>query len=148
MTAELAGIVKRLDGMTVLAGHSFQHFNVDDKDVEMVYPLLMARLRFMRVGPCFPSPDYSPGTSEDEAEALASIENDNFNNSADPAMCNGRVYIYPEIETLSPDTLQQVLQVFTAAGEPCSTSGTWCNPFIRQMPLDFLRGSTHDGVAA
>ncbi|KAK3239490.1 hypothetical protein CYMTET_50582 [Cymbomonas tetramitiformis] len=51
-----------------------------------------------------PSPDYSPGTSEDEAEASSSIETDNFNNSADPVMCNGRVCIYPAIETLSPDT--------------------------------------------
>ncbi|KAK3264868.1 hypothetical protein CYMTET_26417 [Cymbomonas tetramitiformis] len=69
-----------------------------------------------------PSPDYSPGTSEDEAEASASFGTDNFTNSADPITCNGRVCIYPAIKTLSPDTLQQVLQVLTAAGEPCSAS--------------------------
>ncbi|KAK3273851.1 hypothetical protein CYMTET_17939 [Cymbomonas tetramitiformis] len=71
-----------------------------------------------------PPPDYSPGTlDEGEAEASASIETDNFNNSPDPVMCNGRVCIYPAIETRIPDTLRQVLQVFTAAGGPCSTSG-------------------------
>ncbi|KAK3243714.1 hypothetical protein CYMTET_46646 [Cymbomonas tetramitiformis] len=62
-------------------------------------------------------------TSADEADASTSLETDNFNDSADPVMYNGRVCIYPAIETLSPDTLQHVLRVFTAAGGPHSASG-------------------------
>ncbi|KAK3246842.1 hypothetical protein CYMTET_43637 [Cymbomonas tetramitiformis] len=60
-----------------------------------------------------------------ELTPQASIETEDFNISADPVMCrNGRVCIYPVIETLSPDTLHhQLLQVFTTAGEPCSASG-------------------------
>ncbi|KAK3248166.1 hypothetical protein CYMTET_42360 [Cymbomonas tetramitiformis] len=74
-----------------------------------------------------PSPVYySPGTSKDEAEAPASIETDDFNSSADPVTCNAvaSALFYPAIETLSPDsTFPQILQVFTAAGGPCSASG-------------------------
>ncbi|KAK3278896.1 hypothetical protein CYMTET_10089 [Cymbomonas tetramitiformis] len=56
--------------------------------------------------------------------AADTIENHgNFNSQADPVICNGQVCLYPAIDTVSPETLQQVLQVFPAAGEPASTSG-------------------------
>ncbi|KAK3261353.1 hypothetical protein CYMTET_29736 [Cymbomonas tetramitiformis] len=53
----------------------------------------------------------------------SAIDTDNLNIPADPIICNGQVYLYPAIDSLSPDTLQQVLQVFAAAGEPESVSG-------------------------
>ncbi|KAK3249986.1 hypothetical protein CYMTET_40613 [Cymbomonas tetramitiformis] len=56
--------------------------------------------------------------------AAGTIEgNNNFNIQADPVIYYGQVCLYPAIDTLILETLQQALQVFSAVSEPASTSG-------------------------